>query len=122
MSKKIIPFVKGGTSSDTVVDEEGSIGHLKYKVYKRGVIHVIDENKGLIFKKDPDLFEDAVNQLKLNSLKDGETAVIKGSGDNDDLVFECTNGDIDMRLEKKSYGMVSKLKKIFESAKKKKNN
>lgn len=118
---KIIPFGKPGTTANEPIDEEGDIGKLKYKVFKRGVVHIIDETKGLIFKKDPDMFEDEVKKLNLNTLTEGDIATIKASGDNDDLVFECKNGDIEIRLERKAYSMVDRLKKILASAKKKKN-
>lgn len=99
--------------------DEGILGKLKYRVFKRGVIHIFNSAETLLFKKDCDVFESDVDKLKLNDLSDGNSSKIEGSGDNDTLIFSCKNGDIEIKLEKRSYGMLTRLKKILNGGKKK---
>lgn len=124
MTKKILEFRSKKPSSrkspaNGPIADEGTLGKLKYRVFKRGVIHIFNNAETLLFKKDCDVFESEVDKLKLNSLKNGESVKIEGSGDNDTLIFSCKNDDIEIRLEGISYGMLTKLKKILNSGKKK---
>jgi hypothetical protein len=112
----LIPFRKLVENETGIVDS-GSLGDLFYEIHKRGVIHIFDKDKTMIFKKDPDIFEKAIEALNLHTFNADETKTIKGSGDNDDLVFQCINGDIEIRLEKKTFGMIDKLKKVIGTAK-----
>ncbi len=103
-------------SREQNVVEEGKISGLTYKVFKRGVVHITDGK--LLFKKDCDLFEDAINELDLNSLKEDDVKKIPGSGDNDTLIFTCKDGDIVISLERPEFSMMAKLKSIIGIAKK----
>lgn len=111
---EFIPSKKGKKSkgpSDFI--ERGKIDSLDYTVFNRGTIHIKDNNN-LIFKKSCDVFEDEINKLQLNNMKEGEIKEIPGSGDNDSLVFHCENGDIKISLKKREYSMVTKLKEILK--------
>ena len=118
MAKKILKFQsKSGRkqkdlSKGQIVDE-GSLGKLKYRVFKRGNVHIANMAETLLFKKDCDVFDSEVDQLNLNSLRDGESTKIEGSGENDTLVFVCIKGDIEISLEKRAYNMLTKLKNIL---------
>jgi len=122
--KKILEFKskkatsRRSASASSIIDE-GALGILKYRVFKRGVIHIFNNAETLLFKKDCDVFENEVDKLKLNDLSDGGSVKIEGSGDNDTLIFSCKKGDIEIKLEKRSYGMLTKLKKILNGGKKK---
>jgi hypothetical protein len=125
MPSKILEFKskkssgrKSSPANGPILDE-GTLGKLKYRVFKRGVIHIFNSTETLLFKKDCDVFESEIDKLKLNDLKDGENKKIEGSGDNDTLIFSCSKGDIEIELNRRSYGMLSKLKKILNSGKKK---
>ena len=102
---------------ENVIDE-GTLGDLKYKIYSRGIIHIFDLK--CLFKKDCSAFEDALEELDLHALAEGESERIPGSGDNDTLIFTCENGDVIISLEKPEYGMISKLKKLLSKGKKSK--
>lgn len=115
---KVLAFLPKGSKATAEIFEEGKLGSLDYQVFKRGVIHI--SNKGLLFKKDIEVFEGEVTGLELNKLKDGEEKRIPGSGDNDDLVFTCKNGDIVPTLEAKQYSVMSKIKGIIFRGKKQK--
>jgi len=120
--KKVLTFkpkeeVSRQGKKENVIDE-GKLGDLHYKVFKRGVIHIFDSKKKYLFKKDCELFEKAINELDLNSLTEDKYEKILGSGDNDTLSFTCKDGDIIISLEKPEYGMISKLKKILQKGKK----
>lgn len=114
---KVLPFIDGGKSkvakmpkTDQILDQ-GQIGPLAYQINALGVIHM--EHEGLHFKKDISMFEDELNKLELHKLKDGEELVVKGSGDNDDLVFLKKQGDIEVLLRVKPFETIEKLKKIL---------
>lgn len=129
MSKKILPFhsknnkgngrKRDNTPANGPVLDEGTLGKLKYRVFKRGVIHIFNTAETLLFKKDCETFENEVNKMELNKLKDDDTVNMEGSGDNDSLIFSCKKGDIEITLVKRQYGMLSKLKKILASGTKK---
>lgn len=118
--RKIIPFKSKG-SKKTKKDqgdiiEHGKLGDLDFEVYSRGVIHIT--SKKLIFKKDCNLFEDAIEELNLNELKDGDEVLIKGSGDNDHLVFKCVDDDIEISLRERGFEMLNRLRGILNRGKK----
>ena len=105
-------------SKEKGIIDEGSLGDLHYKIYSRGVIHIYDD-KNRLFKKDCTLFEETVDELDINSLKDGEQKKIPGSGDNDTLVFTCKDSDVIISLEKPEYNMITKLKNLLKKGQKK---
>lgn len=115
---KHIPFLKGlKTEKDDeggIVVDKGQLDKLEYRVYSRGVIHILD-GQGNIFKKDPDIFEDELNKALTNiqKLEKGKQIVITGSGDNDNLVFQNSNGKISIKLESKKLNIIEKLKNVI---------
>ena len=114
MSKgKLIPLVKSRgtpTDNDEVLDA-GTIGKLKYEVSKKGNIRIYERNR--CFKKDADLFEDSLNKLDFDSMEDGDRLTIEGNGDNDDLVFTKKEGEIQLTLSPKGFGVINKLREII---------
>lgn len=119
--RSLIPFrSKGGveTPIDGKIIDHGTIGGLHYEVYQRGVVHIFNDDKSMLFKKDCDLFEDQISKLDLSSMRIGDRKVIPGSGDNDNLVFSCGDGDIELKLEKRTYPLVEKLRNILGKGKK----
>lgn len=124
MARKIIPIKtkKRKPVPQGSIIEEGSLSNLKYRVFKRGNIHIFNSARissggysaeTLLFKKDCEIFEKEVDNLRLNELKDGESKRIEGCGDNDTIIFSCKKGDIEITLEKRAYSMLSKLKRIL---------
>lgn len=121
MKSKIIPF-KGKTkksqnNEDGNIIDSGDFGKLKYKVFSRGVIHITGNN--LAFKKNIDSFEQAIDDLDLEGLSEGEEKIINGSGDNDHLVFVKKNGDIEISLKKRQYEVIDKLKNMLSKNRRK---
>lgn len=118
---KIIPLCIRSEGPKQSIDEDildhGSIGDLHYEINHRQVIHISDK-KGH-FKKDADSFEEALNKLDLESLQEGESLTITGSGDNDDLVFTMKEGDLKLSLAKKGFGVVEKLRGLISKSRKK---
>ena len=116
----VIGFVSKGQKKDgeSALDH-GKIGSLDYELHARGSIHIIDKNNNR-FKKDPILFEEALDNLDLDSIRDGEETLIEGSGDNPNLIFTKKDGDIKLSLRKKEYGTISKLRNLLRRAKGKK--
>jgi hypothetical protein len=125
---KILDFVskgpkKSGKDDDGVVIDHGKIGSLDYEVYKRGakqgspilVLHIF--NSKMRFKKDADVFEDELDKIDFDKLD--ERHVIKGSGDNDDLVLMLKDGDVVFDLTKKGLTMINKVKDILSKNRKK---
>ena len=121
--KKILEFVPKNKTRKTPakkdVEEEGKLGKLNYTVFKRGVIHLTNSSKTLLFKKDCELFETEIDKMNLNDLKDEDVRKMSGSGDNDNLLFTCVKGDLVMSLEKREYGLLKKLKGILKKGAKK---
>ena len=120
-SNTVVPFKSKGRkliNKDGTVIDHGKIGTLKYEVYQRGVIHIFDKNRK--FKKAMDVFEDEINELDFDNLKDGKSIVLKGSGDNDHLIFTRKNGDLDITLKKRMFNTLEKLKDILSSGRSKK--
>ena len=121
MRKNILSFKgKGKTSETPKVDilDKSKFGKLDYTLYRKGSIHITDGK--LTFKKDPDIFEDQVEELDLNNMTNGERKVIEGSGDNPNLVFTCNGDNISMKLETKGYPLVDKLMGVLGMKTKKK--
>jgi len=117
---QIIPFIKSRGSKKTAEGEildHGNISNVEYEIYKRGVIHIFDKDHR--FKKDIDLFETEFNKLNFDSLSNGNTIDLSGSGDNDDLVFTKKDGDITLSFKKKGFKTIEKLKGILSKAKQK---
>ena len=71
------------------VVEEGNFGKLKFKMFKRGNIHIFNPSETLLFKKDCESFEAEVDKLDLNNIKEDESKRIEGCGENDTLIFSC---------------------------------
>lgn len=122
---KILNFVSRGPkgskgSDDGIVVDHGKIDTLNYEVYKRGakqgspilVLHIFDAK--MRFKKDADIFEDELNNVDFDKLKK-ERAIIKGSGDNDDLILQIKDGDVVFSLAKKGLTMINKIKDILHT-------
>ncbi len=99
--------------------DEGTLGKMKYRVFKRGVIHIFNNAETLLFKKSCDVFEKEVEDMDLNKLKDGDEIKMEGSGDNDTLIFTCKNNNIEITLEKPEYSMLTKLKKVLSGGRRK---
>jgi hypothetical protein len=126
MSKGFLKLLKGKGDKavqeiveDGQVLDSGTIGDtLQYSIYARGVIHIYSPNDGLLFKKDPDIFEEELRKIDFNSFKEGQEAKISGSGDNDDLVFKLADGKIELHLEKKGMGVIQKMREIISKGKK----
>jgi len=115
---KLVKFDSKGpkpSNKDGEIVDHGKLGNLEYELYKRGTIHIF--SKSLTFKKDPDLFEDAVCEIDFDTMENGDTAVIKGSGDNDNLVFICTESGIEIKLVKRGHDILSKLKSLITKGK-----
>jgi len=115
---KHIPFLsKKKTEKDEeggIVVDKGQLDNLEYRVYSRGVIHILD-GQGNVFKKDPDIFEDELNKAlaDIRKLEKGKRIVISGSGDNDNLIFESSSGKVSIKLESKKLNIIEKLKNII---------
>lgn len=126
-TKKTLSFVSKGkpsalknmTADGTVVDH-GLIGDLKYDLYSRGVIHIKDK-KGLCFKKDPDNFEEALEDIDFATMSEEEEALIPGSGDNDDLILAIKDGEIVLSLRKKEFKLIRKLRDLISKGKQNKS-
>jgi len=119
MAKKMIPFIKSPVQSAATkqdIVEEGKLDNLKYTILKRGNIHIHDD-KGGLFKKDCDAFEDEMKNLGLSAMKEDETRIIQGCGDTDNLVFTRVDGDIKITVEKKDFEIIKKLKGLIKKAK-----
>lgn len=120
MKGELIPFKSKGPKirdKENIVDH-GQIGDLSYEVYARGVVHIFD--KKLRFKKDCTLFDQELDELDFEKLKEGQEYLITGSGDNDDLTFKKENGDIKIILKVKEFEIINKLKNILGMRKNKK--
>lgn len=113
---KLLKFKSLGKSStnDKIIDQ-GELGELSYEVYERGVIHIFDDlDETHRFKKDRDIFEDEILNTDFSTLSSVKEIIIKGSGDNDDLIFQLNdNNEIKLSLRKKGFEMIDKLKSIL---------
>jgi len=113
---KLLPF-RGGklnpakdTAEGTIV-ESGTIGDLNWEVYSYGTIHIMQN--GRVFKKDCDLFEKELDEVPDNALRH----VIKGSGDNDNLVITQVDGEYVAHVEKSGHMIVEKLRELVTKGK-----
>ena len=120
MAGKLIPMLrsKGKPPENDEILDSGIIANLKYEVSKKGNIRIYEKDR--CFKKDADLFEDALNNLALDKMSEGDHLTIEGNGDNDDLVFTKKNGDINLSLSPKGFGVIGKLKEIIGKSRKRK--
>ena len=117
---KVLSFVSKGAKAkenneDGTVVDHGKIGNLDYSVLSRGVIHITDGKQ--TFKKDPDLFEEKLEELDFTKITEGTPFTIEGSGDNADLIFSLKDGDIHLSLKAKEFGIVRKLRDIISRGK-----
>jgi hypothetical protein len=123
MKKKknnLVEFIsKGEKKGKEPALDHGKIGDLDYELHARGCVHIYDK-EGLRFKKDALLFEDSLDALNLDTLKDGEETFIDGSGDNPDLILKKKDGDIILFLRKKGYSTINKLKDLLKKVTRKK--
>lgn len=114
--KKVDP--KKSPSNYSVLSD-GKLGSLSYDIHNVGgvmnTLHVTDGK--LKFKKNFDDFEDKFSGLNPDSMTDGDTYVITGSGDNDNLIFTKKDGDIEISLEKKGFEILDKLRSILNHGK-----
>jgi len=94
----------------------GTLGSLNYEIYKRGVIKIFDKADDLVFKKDINLFETEIVGIDFENMVDA--IVIKGSGDNDHLVFTKVDGDIEMSLKKRGFPAIETLRSALTKGKK----
>ena len=118
-TKKVLEFQSRGgkilgNKNGKVVDH-GKIGTLEYQMMQRGVVHITDGQ--LTFKKDPDLFEDEIDKIDFDKMKDGDEKIVEGSGDNPNLVFRCRGDDIKLMLRKKEFKTITMLRKLLSKAK-----
>jgi hypothetical protein len=129
MSKKVIPFIKpvqqkfAGVpalssqgpkkSNDGKIIDHGTLGNLEYEIYERGVIHIFESSSSPLFKKDIYVFEDEIRGIDFDLLPEGEDHIIKGSGDNDHIVFTKENGDIKISLKHREFEALALLKSIL---------
>jgi hypothetical protein len=124
-SKKTLALVSNGPkkSNDGTIVDHGSLGDLDYCIYSRRIIIIRDpENTDLVFKKDIDLFQTELGKIDFNSMVDGDEFVIKGSGDNDNIVFIKHAGEINISIRKREFSAVESLKNILSAGKKKLGN
>ena len=107
------------TTDNGKVVESGNLGTLLYEVYKPNpqfaVINISNIEKTLAFKKDALKFETELSKLDFKNMKEGDVLSLKGSGDNDDLVFTFKDGELEVSLkERESFPIITKLKDILK--------
>ena len=122
---KVLPFV---TPSKKKTAEKPSlfkddlfmetISGLRFHITKYHTVH-IHSNAGCLFKKDISIFEQELDDLKLEELDIGQSHIIKGSGDNDHLVFTRTDDDIQISLKKRGFETIEKVKNLLHKKSKK---
>lgn len=110
---KMLKFIDKGRKKtvDGDISSHGKLGDLDYKIYDRGVIHIYKDN--LLFKKNMDVFQDEIDEIDFDKLKEGKSHILHGSGDNDYMVFTRKDGDIEVSLKKRTYDIIEKLKNIL---------
>jgi hypothetical protein len=99
--------------------DHGDISALQYELYQRGstftVLHILDpKHKDLCFKKDISTFQAELDKIKFDKMAEDDHEEIKGSGDNDDLVFTMKSGEIVLSLKKRGFDVIDKLKDILQ--------
>jgi hypothetical protein len=125
MKAKFIPFKKKTkgpemnsqgptTSPDGNILDHGTLGDGNYEIYKRGVIKIFKDD--LVFKKDINLFDKEVSAIDFENLQD--PFIMKGSGDNDNLVFSKVEGDIQITLKKRGFKGIETLQAVLNKGKK----
>lgn len=124
-NSRIIPFLPQKTSrvdKESGIDEKGKIGDLDIVVYDRGIIHIFNEKKypGLKFKKDPELFEEEIEDIDFNKLNEDDSLTIEGCGDNDHLVLTIKDGEVIPSLKKREHGVIKKIKEFINKGKQRK--
>lgn len=115
---KTIPFISKGSkkdSQDGKVLDHGDLGDLQYEVFERNVIHIFDDD--LMFHKDITAFEAEISKIDFAKMAIGESHLIKGAGDTDNLIFCCTDEGIKIELVRKGFDMLEKLKSILKKNK-----
>ena len=105
-------------SDDGKIVDHGKLGNLDYEIYNRGVIHIFDKD-GLRFKKDIYIFEEEIKKISFDKMIDGDCREIKGSGDNDNLVFSKKDADIGISLKRKEFKALELLKDVLNKGKQK---
>lgn len=122
MKHKMLEFASKGPTQDkkdkTDIIDHGKLGGLDYKVYKRGSIHITDGKR--TFHKDIDAFEDAIKTLDIDNMENGDTRIVEGSGDTDHIVFHMEDGDLSVRITKRGFDVLEKLKGILNKGRAKK--
>lgn len=119
MTKALIPFKSKGAkkdSTDGAILDHGELGSLKYEVYERGVIHIFDDN--LMCHKDISRFEDEISRINFDEIEDGDSITVMGSGDTDNLIFRCVDGEMKIELSRRGFGAIEKLKTILKKSRK----
>jgi hypothetical protein len=115
---KVIPLRRSLTHENETISEHGEIGDLEYEVWQRNnqfaVIHIFDKKHLSVFKKDVYIFEDELAKLKFSDMKEGDVIVMKGSGDNDDLVFTFENSELSISLKRRGFNVLEKLKTVLK--------
>jgi hypothetical protein len=71
-----------------------------------------------MFHKDIGNFEEEIEKLDFAAMGVGETHLIKGSGDTDNLVFRCAEDGIKVELTRKGFDVVEKLQAVLRKKKK----
>jgi hypothetical protein len=115
MAPKVLEFKSKGPkrdSKDGDIVDHGQLGDLDYEVYSRGVIHIFDKNDHM-FHKGIDTFEEEIAKNNFSKMSDGESFLVKGSGDTDNLIFLSKEGEIRIELSKKGFDVLEKLKGIL---------
>jgi hypothetical protein len=116
---KTIPFVQKGPKADSkdgkIVDH-GTLDNLEYEVFERNVIHVFNDK--MMFHKDITAFETEITKIDFTGMKEGDTAVVKGSGDTDNIIFRCQDDEIKIELTRKGFDALETLKSILKRNKK----
>ena len=117
MKNKLLSFVGGkkapGGRKEKIIEEK-NIGNLKLIIMEHGVIHVFDDKKDLLFKKNADSFEDEIEKIDFTKMAVGDKVQLDGSGDNDHLVFERTEEDVKIYLKKRGFESIEKLKELLK--------
>lgn len=110
-------------SSSSAITDSGEFLTLRYEIYSKwGTIHLIETNgvkKDIVFKKDCKVFEEKLEEIDFDSMCDGDTAKIEGSGNNADLIITVRDGDISVHLENKKMPGFIKIMDILKKSKKK---
>ena len=117
---KLLNFKGKSERENTDITDSGEFGNLRYEIYgKWNTIHIIDDKCDDVFKKDCDVFETAFEEIDFDSLNEGESVKIEGSGDNADLIITFKDDDTVMHLEEKKLPGIRNVLNILKKAKRK---